>query len=149
MKLGTVFTVIIETPIMKYIFTLAFIFLSSFGFAQKTVEVPTIAFKVPLGETVQLDNVAFSLTEILEDSRCPSDVTCVWAGRAKVSVDIEINGEAISSKVITFQNSKQHVLLETNTHLYRAVKLSPYPTSATKNTMVYELLISAIPKEIE
>lgn len=131
---------------MKYIFILAFIVVSNFGFAQKTVEVPTIAFKVPLGETVQLDDVAFSLTEILEDSRCPSDVTCVWAGRAKVIVEIEEKGKEIVTQDILFQNGKQPMLFETKTHVYRAVKLSPYPTSSTKDIMKYKLLISALKK---
>lgn len=134
---------------MKYIFTLLLVVVSTFGFAQKTIEVPTIAFKVPFGETVQLDDVAFTLTEILEDSRCPSDVTCVWAGRAKVNIEIEKIGEAPSVKTVLFQNSKQQLILETETHFYKAIKLAPYPTSATKNAMKYELLISAISKEIE
>lgn len=134
---------------MKYFYILTFILASNFGFAQEKVEVPTIAFKVPLGETVQLDDVAFSLTEILEDSRCPSDVTCVWAGRAKVNVLIEENGKEKETQAVLFQNGKEKVILETETHVYRAVKLSPYPTSATKNTMAYELLISASEKVVK
>ena len=134
---------------MKYIFILTIILVSNFGFAQKTVEVPTIAFKVALGETVQLDGVSFSLTEILEDSRCPSDVTCVWAGRAKVNVAIEENDKDGTTQTILFQNSKQPILLETQTHRYRAIKLTPYPTSAIKNEMGYALLISAREKVVE
>lgn len=128
---------------MKYILLLTFIVVSNFGFAQEQVKVPTIAFKVPLGETVQLDDVAFSLTEILEDSRCPSDVTCVWEGSAKIVLEIEEIGGEKRTKEVTFQGRKQTVLLETATHFYRAIKLAPYPTAATKNKLAYELLISA------
>jgi hypothetical protein len=134
---------------MKYVFTLVVLVISSFGFAQKPIEVPTIAFKVPLGETVQFDDVAFSLIEIVEDSRCPSEVTCVWEGRAKVTIKIEEIEKGTSMQDVLFQNSRTTVVLETETQVYRAIKLSPYPTSSTKNKMAYEVFISATHKKVE
>ena len=31
-------------------------------------------------------------TDVLEDSRCPSEVECVWTGQARIAVDIEPAG---------------------------------------------------------
>jgi hypothetical protein len=41
-----------------------------------------------LGETVRLHNVAVTPVRVLEDSRCPQRVSCVWAGRLRLSVRI-------------------------------------------------------------
>jgi hypothetical protein len=46
-----------------------------------------------LGETVRLGNVAVRPLAILEDSRCPLDVDCVWAGRVRVKVSVSGAGE--------------------------------------------------------
>ena len=53
--------------------------------------------KVPLGREFTLapgqsavveDDVRLTLKSVADDSRCPVDVTCVWEGDAKVSVEI-------------------------------------------------------------
>jgi len=48
-----------------------------------------------LGEEVDVHGVRVRPTEILEDSRCPVDATCVWAGRVRVRVAIEGVGEPV------------------------------------------------------
>ncbi|HEX9886089.1 MAG TPA: hypothetical protein VGA70_06355 [Longimicrobiales bacterium] len=42
------------------------------------------------GETLAVEGTVLriSFTDVLGDSRCPSDVTCVWAGNASVQVGI-------------------------------------------------------------
>ena len=53
--------------------------------------------KIPLGREFTLapgqsavvdDNLRLTLKSVTDDSRCPVDVTCVWEGDAKVSVDV-------------------------------------------------------------
>jgi len=41
-----------------------------------------------LGETAQLGGTSVRPIAVVEDSRCPSDVTCVWAGRLRLRVAI-------------------------------------------------------------
>ena len=57
---------------------------------------PQIVIKIAFGETVTAGNVILKFVEVLEDSRCPKDIVCVWAGRAKVKV--AISGEHIYLK---------------------------------------------------
>ncbi len=42
------------------------------------------------GDEVQLDGsiLRLSFADVLEDSRCPTDVTCVWEGNGKVRIGI-------------------------------------------------------------
>lgn len=42
------------------------------------------SFSVPLGESVKALGVSVRPLEVLEDSRCPTDVTCIQAGTVRV-----------------------------------------------------------------
>lgn len=41
-----------------------------------------------LGQTVYVDGPTVRPLAVIEDSRCPADVTCVWAGRVVVRAEI-------------------------------------------------------------
>jgi hypothetical protein len=51
--------------------------------------------RVALGETVYVDGPRVTPLAVIEDSRCPIDARCVWAGqvRLKVRIDIGARGE--------------------------------------------------------
>ncbi len=123
------------------------ILFSAFAFGQKnSVEAPKIAVKVPKGETVVLKGVSIKFLEVLEDSRCPTGVTCIWAGRAKVKVEVTANGKQ-EEKILTFGEVKAGE--EKNTNIYSSptfaingLKLNPYPTSESAGKIKnYVLLI--------
>ena len=43
---------------------------------------------VPLGQPVALGDIEVTALEIVEDSRCPVDATCVWQGKLTVTTRI-------------------------------------------------------------
>jgi hypothetical protein len=45
-----------------------------------------------VGETIRLHDLSIRTTEVLEDSRCPAEVQCVWAGRVVVRAEIRGQG---------------------------------------------------------
>ena len=48
-----------------------------------------------LGEEVRLGDVRIRPVAVLEDSRCPVDVTCVWAGRIRLRVAVIGAGDLV------------------------------------------------------
>lgn len=48
-----------------------------------------------LGQEVLLGTLRIRPLAVLEDSRCPADVTCVWAGRIRVRVAVSGAGELV------------------------------------------------------
>jgi hypothetical protein len=48
-----------------------------------------------LNEEVQIGDVRVKPLAVIEDSRCPVDVTCVWAGRVRLRVRISGAGEQV------------------------------------------------------
>jgi len=47
-------------------------------------------YELRVGETIKTQNLGeVSLVDVLEDSRCPIDVECVWEGNLKISLEID------------------------------------------------------------
>lgn len=58
-------------------------------------------FQIKFGDTVQLSDVPLSVTfdKVVEDSRCPIKVQCVWAGR----VVVDLSATQMNGPTNTFQ----------------------------------------------
>lgn len=119
---------------MKNSLLAVIILFSSFAFGQNdSAETPKIVVKVPKGETIVMKGVSINFMEVVEDSRCPTGVNCIWAGRAKVKVSVTSNGKT-EEKILIFGETKSGE--DANTNLYSSekfaingLKLTPYPTS--------------------
>ena len=53
-----------------------------------------------IGETAYVDGPEVTPLALLEDSRCPSDAQCVWAGRVRISARIDL-GSASETHELT------------------------------------------------
>ena len=67
--------------------------------------------------------VRFSITEI-NDSRCPSDVVCVWQGKAEIKLEIEAPQQGLLV-LNTYDNVKDSI----GNHSFELIDVSPYPIS--------------------
>jgi hypothetical protein len=56
-----------------------------------------------IGQSVVIkgEDLIIKFEEVLEDSRCPRDVTCIWEGRVRCLVELKIGG--ITEKVELIQ----------------------------------------------
>jgi hypothetical protein len=95
---------------------------------------PGREFKLKVGRqvTVKGTKLRIRFVTVENDSRCPSDVTCVWAGNAAVRLQL---GSGRASKTVTLNTSKSPSFVgETEYHGYKVklVELSPYPRSDRK-----------------
>lgn len=91
-------------------------------------------FKLTHGQQVSLKGTKLRLTfmNVKDDSRCPKDVTCVWAGNAAVRLWLT-NGRG--GKAVTLNTAKSPTLSdEAQYHGYKIklVDLNPYPRSSHK-----------------
>ena len=64
---------------------------------------PGVEFSLPLGKTAAINGSGARITfkQVSEDSRCPVDVQCVWAGDAKIEMTISRSGSPDDAKVIS------------------------------------------------
>jgi hypothetical protein len=52
-------------------------------------------FRLAVGESVSVRGASFALgfEQVLDDSRCPADALCVWAGDARLSAWARLDGQ--------------------------------------------------------
>ena len=60
------------------------------AFAKRTNDVQVQINK----EVTATGGLKIAFIELVEDSRCPTDVECVWAGNAKIKVRVTKNGKS-------------------------------------------------------
>lgn len=114
---------------MKKIYIIAVILFTIPALAQEEnpVEVPTIAIKIPLKQAVVLDDMTLTFLEVVEDSRCPTNTTCVWEGRAVIKVNLLLRDGTTKNKELELNNNKVSVIGTFGEKTLRALRLSPYP----------------------
>jgi hypothetical protein len=88
-------------------------------------------FALPAGATARLENSPLTVTflRVEEDSRCPRGVTCVWAGNARVAVEISVGDGAPETLALnTLVNPQSH---EVRGFMLRLMSVSERPADST------------------
>lgn len=128
---------------MKNIFLAFAVLFATALFAQDSTnvkaEAPKVVSKLKFGKVITVENLEFKFVKVETDSRCPSDVTCIWAGEAIVLVDVFENGKKIEQKRLVFSPKnrlKNEIgnLFTSETLNISGVTIEPYPTSRKKIT---------------
>jgi hypothetical protein len=70
--------------------------------------------------------VSIRFVELVEDSRCPTDTNCVWAGNAKIKVRVSRNGR---SQDLTLDTNGPHQGATAEGYSIKLVGLTPAPRS--------------------
>jgi len=115
---------------MKLFYT-AFIFILSI-----TIQAQDVASLV-YGNTLTIDEIDIEFVEVLEDSRCPSNVNCIQAGRAVVLVNVFANGEFLEERKLEFypsgfSNQSVTTLFNADGLRISGLNLMPYPVAMSK-----------------
>ena len=133
---------------MKIKIALILSLITIIGYSQeKPVASPMIVVKIPLGETISLENHTLNFVKVIEDSRCPKGVNCFWAGRAKILIEISSENKEIIQKEIIFGKANQGEsndleLFKSSEKIINAYQLNPYPVyGITNDTNDYVLLL--------
>ena len=118
---------------------------------KKSIKVPQIAVKLGQLDTIVMDGVQIEFLEVLEDSRCPKNATCIWAGEAKVAVKITSPEGKVTNKTLVFSGTTSPIIGLFNDVKISALRLTPYPdaTIAKKDQAPYTLLIQQKHKKTE
>lgn len=92
-------------------------------------------FTLSAGRQVTLkgEKLRVRFAAVTEDSRCPADVKCMWAGNAAVRLDVTTNGRSEESLTL---NTGRGASFATDAryqgYKVKLVDLSPYPRSDQK-----------------
>ena len=120
---------------MKFYVLLFFCLLMGSVNAQENDSIVQFYAEINAGGLFSFENKSIQFKKVISDSRCPKDVTCVWAGEAKVMLAILENGKLIEEKIVTL-NAQNKIDLSflglEDIYSLKALDLIPYPVSSHK-----------------
>jgi len=104
---------------------------------------PGVAFSLPVGKTATVSGSVnrITFTQVREDSRCPTNVVCVWEGDAKIEVSVSRNGTQAETAILSLGPQNNEAQL--GDLAVRFVGLAPAPVTPepAPRRYVAELLI--------
>ena len=130
---------------MKYLILFGFLIFSISFSAQEQEATFVYSSVLQSGEQLVFGNKSIRFKEVISDSRCPKDVTCVWAGEAKVLIEIFENGNRMSEKLVVINPNiidkiPLHFSAGVGIYSISSFRLFPYPcTNSKKAKMNYRL----------
>ena len=103
------------------------------GASSPEIQVDRVSqFELHVGETARVrdEGVAIRFVGVGEDSRCPSDVKCVWAGNAALRFSlVSAEGRETEQKLNTTLEPRS---VTTPSYRLTLVSLNPVPLSTSK-----------------
>lgn len=85
-------------------------------------------FDLTLGQTARVGIVKLKFDQVLEDSRCPANVVCVWAGRARIQVAVTTETGFPTPVELGFEGVREDIALQmVGRYAIRLEALNPYP----------------------
>ena len=102
-------------------------------------------FSLAIGKGAQItgENLKISFKEVVEDSRCARDVTCVWEGRVVSLLEITRDGE-VTEITLTQPGMTDQPAVESHQGYSFTFNVEPYPEEAEKpiESGEYRLLLT-------
>lgn len=94
---------------------------------------PGVPFSLLVGETAVLSASQLTFRQLREDSRCPANAVCVWAGDAKIEITVARGGGAGESKVLSLTPPDNEARV--GDLFVRFLRLDPYPGTYDPSTL--------------
>lgn len=94
-------------------------------------------FMTSLNKKTTVQGIAITPLQVTEDSRCPSDVQCAWAG--KVAVNVRVNS--------TVHSFIEGAIVKVGGYIVQLKQVVPYPVSTQKITAGQYRFIFTVTKD--
>ena len=84
--------------------------------------------RVPINKEKKFPKAKLSVrfVELVEDSRCPTDTQCVWAGNAKIKIRVTMNGRTHD---LSLDTNGPHQAATAEGYTIKLLSLTPAPRS--------------------
>jgi hypothetical protein len=111
---------------MKFFSAFLFAFILFASFAVAPAKPIRQQGKVQIYHEANLSGVRVKFVDLMEDSRCPTDTQCIWAGNAKLKVQLSKNGK---TKVVEMNTGMEPRAIRFEGYEIKITKLTPQPAS--------------------
>lgn len=126
----------------KFIIITAITLLTAMSTLAKTPE--TFSVELCKQKVTTIGKITVKFLEVVEDSRCPPNVTCIWAGNAKVKISVNKGRKAAMTFELNSGLDPKTIVFEGYDITF--VDLSKIPRDESKAQLVYNTLTLSISK---
>ena len=102
------------------------------AYAQEDVVVnlgSTVALRLGQAVVIDSEGIIARFERVVEDSRCPADVVCVWQGQATIIISARVDGGDAQNLMLTVGDD-QYPSASFGQYSVKLLELSPYPVSS-------------------
>lgn len=78
------------------------------------------------------DGLTIEFSAVLEDSRCPRQVDCVWAGQARLVIDVWLTGVEPTTFELNTNPASNQAVISYDEYQIQLQSLDPYPETVEK-----------------
>jgi len=106
----------------------------------------TVSIKIGKEAILNGSGLKVRFVEVIEDSRCPEGTNCIWAGVAKIKIQLRWNGKTAVFELNTNQTDKVAVF---GGYEVKLASVTPHPKANTtfqRSTYTARLSISKLSK---
>jgi len=110
----------------------------------------SIRFQLKIDQTafIESENIRVTFLNVTEDSRCPSDVVCVWEGQVTILLNIMHNDQDLGDLALTIRGGDETLAAKTfDGYSVQLMQVEPYPKASEPTKLsdyVATLLVSKI-----
>lgn len=97
------------------------------GFVQAEAQTSQVKLHVNQQKLVYRGKLKIRFVSLVEDSRCPADVNCIWAGNAKIKIEVRKYGSA--TKTFELNTNLADKTARFENYEIMLVSLAPHPRS--------------------
>lgn len=104
-------------------------------FAQNLLAIrQNVPFQLQINQTAYLESneIKIQLLNVTGDSRCPSDVTCIWQGQVTVLVDISKGSQSVGNFTLIPSQNKTMASKTFDNYFIQVISVEPYPISTKR-----------------
>jgi hypothetical protein len=87
-------------------------------------------FSAALGKPMRMDGISIEFAKVVEDSRCPKNVTCVWQGAATVALTVLVTTDPRELTLSTTPDTAASADVE-GYHI-ELLEVAPYPDATVR-----------------
>jgi len=137
---------------MHRIFVVLFLSILLLGCAIKSADVSAELdkqFSLKANQTASIDSEGLTIKfrEISGDSRCPSDVVCVWAGEVTAKLELKKSTNEAPIQLILGAGADNRSEAEFDDYSIKLVSVDPYPkTTGSIQQSNYSVILSVSKK---
>lgn len=110
------------------------------SFRPESFKPETVALRTGTQRTVARGELSIKFVTVVEDSRCPLDVNCVWAGNAKIRV--KVTDQRGRAKMMELNTNGEPKVDQFGRYAISLVSLTPKPTQNRRHTPRYNARLS-------